>query len=106
MNAVEKNWYVERILQAYLQLPDTPHRINRLDRKLVQDLYDQRIPAEIVETAMLLAALRRKRSDSTAPLPAIRSLHYFLPIIREITASPLPDGYVKYLKRTAAAKLQ
>ena len=104
MNTAE--YYITRILQNYLRLPDTPDRINRLDRKLAQDLYLQQIPAETVEIAMLLALLRRKKPAGLSTLPPIRSLHYFLPIIREITASPLPKGYIEYLKTTAAAKLK
>ncbi len=96
------DYYVMRILQAYLRLPDTPDRINRMDRRLAHDLYLQQIPAETVEIAMLLAMLRRKQPAGVPTLPPIRSLHYFLPIIREITASPLPKGYIEYLKRTAA----
>lgn len=97
--------YVERILRVYLQFPDTPNRVNRLDRKLAQNLYEQRIPAETVEAAMLLAMLRRKKPPDVPALPPIRSLHYFIPVIREITAAPLTNDYVEYLKRTSEARL-
>jgi hypothetical protein len=31
-------------------------------------------------------------------LPMIRSLNYFLPVIREISANPLPQDYLRYLR--------
>jgi hypothetical protein len=91
-----KNAYVQRILQAYLQLPQTSGRINRLDRKFAEQLFDRNIPAETVEAAMLLATVRRRRNRDLGP---IRSIHYFFPVIQEITTSPLPEGYLEYLKR-------
>jgi hypothetical protein len=103
---IDVHRYVSEILQAYLQLPDTPKRIHRLDRKLAFELHQLNVPIQTVEAAMLLASLRRIRPPNTPPLPPIRSLHYFLPIIREINAAPLTKDYVDYLKRTAALKLR
>ena len=96
----EKEAYMKRILNAYLQLPDTPGRINRLDRKLAEDLFNRNLPPEIVENAMLLALARRTARKTQSTLGPIRSLHYFLPIIQDLIASPLPDSYVAYLKQT------
>ncbi len=95
----EKQKYVARILQFYLQLPHTPTRFSRLDRTLAEQLYDQRTSAEDLETAMLLACARRFSKDPDASLLGpIRSLHYFLPVLREIQKFPLPPGYLSYLR--------
>jgi hypothetical protein len=52
-----------------------------------------------VEAALLLASARRLFHDpSLPPLPPIRLLNYFLPVIREISASPLPQDYFHYLR--------
>ena len=32
------------------------------------------------------------------PLGPIRSLHYFLPVIEELLATPVPQAYVTYLR--------
>ena len=56
----------------------------------------QRIPLETVEAALLLASVRRLlRDPSFPPLPLISSLNYFLQVIREISADPLPQDYRK-----------
>jgi hypothetical protein len=34
----------------------------------------------------------------TFPLPKIRSLAYFQPVIPELQQQPLPDGYLDYLR--------
>ena len=32
------------------------------------------------------------------PLGPIRSVHYFLPVIEELLAHPVPESYVAYLR--------
>ena len=36
--------------------------------------------------------------DRKQPLPPIRSLAYFRPVIDELQANPLPDAYLDYLR--------
>ena len=56
-------------------------------------------PLPLVETALLLASLRRMiRPPDVPPLPRIRSLAYFQPVIEELLESPVPDGYLQYLR--------
>ena len=56
-----------------------------------------------IESAFLLASLRRlDRSPDMPPLTPIRSLAYFFPVIQEILANPIPDDYLKYLRRKVA----
>jgi len=91
--------YVDKILGWYVGLPDTPTRSSRYDRKLAIELCRRQVPLAIVESAFLLATARRRlRDPSLAALPPVRSLHYFLPLIEEILAAPLPSGYSDYLR--------
>jgi len=47
----------------------------------------------------LLASLRRlARPPGVPPLPRIRSLAYFQPVIEELLESPVPDSYLQYLR--------
>jgi hypothetical protein len=91
--------YVAAVLTLYLDLPDTPLRPSRLDQSLARKLHDQAVPFPLVESALLLATLRRlSRSSELPPLPKIRSLSYFLPVIEELQQQPLPDSYLDYLR--------
>ena len=52
-----------------------------------------------METAFLLASFRRAaRRPDALPLGPIRSLHYFLPVIEELLAQPVPESYLAYLR--------
>ena len=91
--------YIEKIISLYLSLPETPPRSSQDDIRMAHDLYRRKTPAEIVEAALLLATIRRLyRSPSLPKLAPIRSLRYFLPVIEEIIASPLPSNYLSYLR--------
>jgi len=91
---------IERLLRLYLALPHTPSRASRYDRRLALELRQRRISWEVVETALLLAMARRcLRDPALAPLPPIRSLHYFLPVIEEVLSMEMAPDYVRYLKQ-------
>jgi|SRR5580704_18399237 hypothetical protein len=95
--------YVNKLLDLYLALPETPLRVSRHDRALALRLFQQRVPACVVEAAFLLASARRLcRPGDAPPLGTIRSLHYFLPVIEEISAQPLPNDYLRYLRHKIA----
>ena len=94
--------YRQALVDLYLRLPDTPRRLSRYDLRLVQQLWERQIPWMTVETAFLLASVRRaSRHPDAAPLAPIRSLHYFLPVIEELLHTPLRYGqtYHAYLRR-------
>ena len=101
--------YVAAVLNLYLDLPDTPLRVSAHDQSLASRLYEQQIPLSLVESALLLASLRRLlRPADLPPLSPIRSLAYFQPVITELRLNPLPDGYLDYLRlklRNAAKAL-
>lgn len=96
----------ESLLRLYLALPHTPSRASRYDRRLALELRQRHISREVVETALLLAMARRcLRDPSLQPLPPIRSLHYFLPVIEEVLRMDVSPDYVRYLKRKLAPSL-
>lgn len=96
--------YVEKLLNLYLGLPETGCRTSRHDRQLAYQLYEQKVPIETIEMAMLLASARRiYRDQRYAALRPIRSLHYFLPVVEEVLANPLPPTYVQYLRYKLAS---
>jgi len=96
--------YVAQVLDGYKRLPDTPKRPSRSDRALARSLHQQNVPLSLVQHAMLLASVRRHyRDPALPPLEPIHSLHYFLPVIRQLSASPLDDLYLDYLRRKIEA---
>jgi hypothetical protein len=95
----DPNAYRQALLGLYLRLPDTPHRLSRFDLRLVCQLWERQIPLQVIEAAFLLASARRAaRRPDAMPLGPIRSLHYFLPVIEELLAQPVPESYVAYLR--------
>ena len=91
--------YVAAVLTLYADLPDTPLRASAQDQWLARRLYEQGVPLSLVESALLLGSLRRLfRLADLPPLPPIRSLAYFQPVITELQQNPLPDGYLDYLR--------
>jgi hypothetical protein len=91
--------YVAAVLMLYIDLPDTPLRAGPRDQWLARKLHEQGVALSLVESALLLASLRRlTRPSDLPPLPPIRSLAYFQPVIDELQQQPLPDGYLDYLR--------
>jgi hypothetical protein len=92
--------YVATLILLYLDLPETPLRPGPQDQSTAHKLYQQGIPLSLAEGALLLASLRRLIRDSgRPPLPPIRSLAYFQPVITELQQQPVPDEYLDYLRR-------
>lgn len=91
--------YVAAVLTLYVDLPDTPLRASVPDQRQARLWFDRGVPLEVVETALLLACLRRTlRPADVPPLPRVRSLAYFQPIIEELRDHPAPGGYLEYLR--------
>ncbi len=96
---MSRDLYIRKLLALYIGLPHTAaRRPSPSDRKLAAKLFDQNVPCETVETALLLTFGRRIDRDAQAPpLNLIRSLAYFLPTIDELTHQPTSDSYLRYL---------
>ena len=91
--------YVQRLLEGYRTTPTTAGYVRRADRQLAVRLYRQGVPLRLVEAAFALAATRRLFRSPQAPrLNPVRSLHYFLPVIDELTQEPPDPEYVRYLE--------
>jgi len=104
MEPVRRDLYVSSVLGLYIKLPDTPAQTNSRDRDMARRLFADQVPLEIVETALVLASLRRLlRPPNVASLPRIRSLAYFQPVIEEVLQKPPGDGYLDYLRGKLAA---
>jgi len=91
--------YVDKVLELYCNTPGTIGHIRREDRQLARDLYHRGVSLCIIEQSMVIAAARRSfRASGAPPLSAIRSLHYFIPVIEEISVNPPSKEYTMYLK--------
>jgi hypothetical protein len=91
--------YVCLVRDLYLKLPITANRFNQSDRLVAAELYRRSVPLDLVRSAFVLAAARRlTRNPNLLPLTPVRSLRYFLPVIDEIRAQPLPPRYIEYLE--------
>ena len=91
--------YTSTVLTLYVDLPDTPLRASIQDQRHAKRLFETGVPLPLVETALLLGSLRRLgRPSDLRPLPRIRSLAYFQPVIEELQDHPAPNGYLHYLR--------
>lgn len=91
--------YVNTVLTLYLGLPETPLRASTQDRRLARQLHEHGVAFCVVESAFLLASLRRLARPAEAPvLSPIRSLAYFQPVIDELLSNPAPENYLEYLR--------
>lgn len=99
MNTSERTCFVRAVLDLYLGLPHSAaRRASHNDRRLAEQLFDRGVPFDLIHAALILATLRRlARPLDAIPLPPVRSLHYFLPVIVDLLASPLDPDYVRYL---------
>lgn len=101
---LQRQIYSAAVIGLYLELPDTPGHANARDRAMAERLFDGRVSMETVETALVLASVRRLlRPPNAASLPRIRSLAYFQPVIEEVLGNPPGPGYLAYLRRKLAA---
>ena len=102
---ITRDEYIEAVLKLYVELPETPSRAGTGDQNRAADLHQLGVSLVVVESALLLASLRRLgRPPESPPLSPIRSLAYFLGVIDELLDNPLPDGYLDHL-RTKVTKL-
>jgi hypothetical protein len=104
MNSIpDRDDYVARVLGAYRATPGTTGHARAADRKLAITLHQRGIAVALVEAALRLGALRREyRDPGSAPLPLVRALHYFMPVLDELIANPPHPAYLDYLRERPA----
>ena len=96
---MDQREYVRRLVEAYRATPGTCGVIRRPDRLLAAQLHERGVSLTTVENALALAAVRRMmRPDGAAPLPTVRSLAYFLPVINEVLATDVSPGYYQHVR--------
>lgn len=93
------NRYVKQLLELFRHTPGTLGQVRREDRRLARQLQERGVSLPTIEEAFTLATARRcLRAPDAPPLDPIRSLHYFVPVIEEVSEKHLPDGYLEYLR--------
>jgi hypothetical protein len=96
---MDQRQYVQQLLEAYRTTPGTCGVIRRPDRVLAAQLFERGVPLSTVENALALAAVRRMiRPDGAPPLPTVRSLAYFLPVIDEVLATAVSPAYYQHVR--------
>lgn len=99
MSDPDRTPFVQHVLALYRATPGTRGRVRPADRRLAETLYRDGTSTEVIRAALILAAARRSfRSPEAQPLQPVASLHYFLPVIKELSDHPLDPDYVGYLQ--------
>ncbi|MBP7799974.1 MAG: hypothetical protein KA072_15240 [Thermoanaerobaculaceae bacterium] len=102
---IDRDDYVTRVLGTYRATPGTTGHARAADRELAITLHERGIAVELVEAALRLGALRRVyRDPASTPLPLVRALHYFMPVLDELLADPPHPAYLNYLHERSALK--
>jgi len=84
--------YVDEVIRLYRATPTVLGHVRRADRALARRLYDHGIPLHVIRNALVLGAARRVLHNGfSTPMPPVRSLHYFLQLVREVLDRP--PGY-------------
>jgi hypothetical protein len=91
--------YVESVRECYEKLGCTNGKLNAAGSETARQFHGRTIPFGVVQDAMLLGACRKYESWlNGGPRAPIRSMAYFEPLVAEVQANPLPDGYSGYLR--------
>ena len=90
--------YIAAVLECYRTLPGTPTVTSRHDRRCAQEWLCRGVPLQAVKSALVLATARRTLR-SGPPLPRVRAVHYFRPVVEEMLELPCEPDYIAYLQR-------
>jgi hypothetical protein len=92
MPADDGDRYVSEVIRLYRATPTVVGHVRHADRVLARRLYDERVPLYVIRNALILGAARRLLHNGfSTPMPPVRSLHYFVPLVREVLDRP--PGY-------------
>lgn len=90
--------YIRQVIEAYLDLPDTPTEASPGDFRIAAAMDNEGVPIEHVLRAIKLAFIRRwVRTDSANRLPEIRSLAYFRKVLDGLTEEELSSDFALYV---------
>lgn len=96
--ALSSRDYVAAVAAVLADLPEPRPRFRPSDRRLALDLLRRGVPVETLRAAVRLATLRRlTREPALPPLPPVRSLFYFLPVLDELLAAPPDSAWLAYI---------
>jgi hypothetical protein len=102
-NALSREEYIERILEAYRKTPGTTGFVHKADRIVASELFKRVVSLMTIENALCLAAARRIiRPKDARPLQTVRSLAYFLPVVDEVLDTAVGQEYFDHLRRKLA----
>jgi len=98
---LDRELYVRCALACYRTTPTTAGTSDPQDRIVAAEIFEEGVSLELLQAALILAAARRSlREVAEPPLAPIRSLRYFLPLIKEITTTPIEPDYIRYLEES------
>jgi hypothetical protein len=96
---MDRGEYLRCLLAAYRATPGTSGVVRPPDRLVAAQLYERGVALTAVENALALAAVRRLiRPEGAVPLPPVRSLAYFLPVIDEVLATDVDPRYYQHVR--------
>jgi hypothetical protein len=95
----EEKKYITYLIRLYVTLPETPSRATSYDHDVASSWFANGTPISIAESALILGFVRRlRRKPNGFPLPPIRTLSYFLPVIEELRQYPPNPSYIDYCR--------
>ena len=95
--------YVVEVIRLYRATPTVLGRVRLADHLLARRLYEQRVPLYVIRDALVLGAARRVLHNGfSSPMPPVRSLHYFVPLVREVLDRPPGHREIEHLAEQLA----
>ena len=89
---------VQTVIQAYLDLPDTPDEASHRDFAIAAELIDRGFEVDHILRAIKIGFVRRwARDHSQGPLAPIRSLAYFRAVLQGLSEQDLAPDYAFYI---------
>ena len=91
--------YLQKVIDLYLEAPDTPQRARRADWAIASTFHQRGVDLGQLAHVIRLASLRRhRRAADLDDLEPICSLAYFRPLLERLQRQPHDPGYVEYIR--------